>query len=425
MIDHPWVSLSYYAFHAGHFSQQIIYCCCIENVNQSFYLDFCPNVIWTDLWFFFFYLFYLRGGLGVSAQTAIGSEIVRWLACNKISWQKIISKIFAGTLILLTNRHEKKPNSCTEKRHWSLVIMGFDQLVRSLISLRIVQLVRSPLPFVDSPDECSQLSNCVAPPGMSELHPIHPRPLGRRSPPWWERDKTAGRVCLAPGSTFPPLHHISRRVNFCCAPEQGSEDHLVQIHLAMSRCQSRRGGPSWSRTKTYGVKFFFGKSKLWTEHVVHSLNKIKFLTLLFISIHIWGSIVETGNNCNILSWRSSVDTAIIGNSVRAIGEGHTSLPYTRSVYSGAVWCLGSRSCSCGRCSCWGHNFAVKSSAHCCVRIASEKHLDLRVVWEARRGGVTVALPGVIKTVSHGQIIKSQEVTLEKDNWVRRYLLKPN
>ena len=48
--DHPWVSLSYYAFDAGHFSQQIIYCCCIvENVNQSFYLDFCPNVIWTDL----------------------------------------------------------------------------------------------------------------------------------------------------------------------------------------------------------------------------------------------------------------------------------------------------------------------------------------------------------------------------------------
>ena len=175
----------------------------------------------------------------------------------------MISKTFSGIWILLTNRHEKKPNSCTmldEKRNLSLVDMfrvllydfphkmGFDRSVRSLILLGFLQLVRTLVPFVDGPDEGSQLPDCVASPGMSEA-----LPLGSRSPPRAERDKTAGRVGLAPGVAFSPLHHIPGRVNFCGAPEQGTENHLVQIQLAMSGRHPRRGGPSWSRSKTYSV----------------------------------------------------------------------------------------------------------------------------------------------------------------------------
>merc|ERR1719432_73445 len=46
--------------------------------------------------------------------------------------------------------------------------MGFDRSVRSLILLGFLQLVRTLVPFVDGPDEGSQLPDCVASPGMSD-----------------------------------------------------------------------------------------------------------------------------------------------------------------------------------------------------------------------------------------------------------------
>ena len=84
-----------------------------------------------------------------------------------------------------------------------------DQVVKSLIFC-FVHLVRSPVLLVDRPDEGGQLPDRVASSGVSEPHPVHPRPkLGGGSSSWGERDVTASRVRFAPGVAFSPLHYIS------------------------------------------------------------------------------------------------------------------------------------------------------------------------------------------------------------------------
>ena len=156
----------------------------------------------------------------------------------------------------------------------------------SLVNM-FANLVGALLLLVDHPDQSRKLPNRVSSPGVSEPQPVHLGHSRSGRPSRRKRDVASCGIGLAPCVALPPLHHVSRWVDFSGAPEQRPEDHLVKVHLSVSGSDLRTRLPSWCWPKTYGIKlvakFFFPfELELWTESIAYGFHKIEFPAVLVI-----------------------------------------------------------------------------------------------------------------------------------------------